>query len=182
MFIRTGTRLDSLIDAELDHTRSCRRRSVSEPALETLTGDGRDEVALIGGKWRDGVLSGYPMQLPRPVRRLRRVPDGTGKPTSGVEESTGRESKTLGVEVVPNPSSGEVAIEWGVGSHGGATSQQLTIRITDILGQEVSLNRRFRLHYGRSIVWNASDLPNGAYYIILRVDEVTETEHIRIQQ
>ncbi len=173
---QTGTRLDSLIDAELDIREVAGGGAFRK--IGDIDGDGRDEVALIG----DGEMAFYrlPDALPRPVRRLRRVPDGTGKPTSGVEESTGRESKTLGVEVVPNPSSGEVAIEWGVGSHGGATSQQLTIRITDILGQEV-LSTEIPVDYGR-FVWNASDLPNGAYYIILRVDEVTETEHIRIQQ
>ena len=81
---------------------------------------------------------------------------------------------------MPNPTSGEVAIEWGVGSHGGATSQQLTIRITDILGQEV-LSEEVLLHQGE-FLWDASNLPNGAYYIMLRVDEVTETRHIRIQR
>ena len=81
---------------------------------------------------------------------------------------------------MPNPSSGEVTIEWGVGSHGGATSQQLTIRITDILGQEV-FSEEVPLHQGEYL-WDASNLPNGAYYVMLRVDEVTETKHIRIQQ
>ena len=177
---RTGTRLDSLIDAELD----LRVAGGVPTRIGDIDGDGRDEFAMVARPSGTTIFR-FPDELPRPVRRLRRVPDGTGKPISGVEESKSqrvesRESKKLGVEVVPNPSSGEVAIEWGVGSHGGATSQQLTIRITDILGQEV-LSTEIPVDYGR-FVWNASDLPNGAYYIILRVDEVTETEHIRIQQ
>ncbi len=175
---RTGTRLDSLIDAELD----TRVVGGVPTRIGDIDGDGRDEFAMVAS---GTTIFRFPDELPRPVRRLRRVPDGTGKPTSGVEESKSqrvetRDSKKLGVEVVPNPSSGEVAIEWGVGSHGGATSQQLTIRITDILGQEVFLEE-VPLHQGEYL-WDASNLPNGTYYIILRVDEVTETEHIRIQQ
>ncbi len=170
---RTGTRLDSLIDAELD----LRVAGGVPTRIGDIDGDGRDEFAMVAS---GTTIFRLPDELPRPVRRLRRVPDGTGKPTSGVEESTGRESKKLGVEVVPNPSSGEVAIEWGVGSHGGATSQQLTIRITDILGQEV-FSKEVPLHRGEYL-WNASNLPNGIYYVTLRVDEVTETKHIRIQQ
>ena len=170
---RTGTRLDSLIDAELD----LRVAGGVPTRIGDIDGDGRDEFAMVAS---GTTIFRFPDELPRPVRRLRRVPDGTGKPTSGVEESTGRESKTLGVEVVPNPSSGEVTIEWGIGSHGGATSQQLTIRITDILGQEV-LSEEVPLHRGEYL-WDASNLPNGIYYVMLRVDEVTETKHIRIQQ
>ena len=77
---------------------------------------------------------------------------------------------------MPNPTSGEVTIEWGTGSHGGATSQQLTIRITDILGQEV-LSTEIPLDHGR-FLWNTSDILNKMYFVTVTVGTITETTQL----
>ena len=114
--------------------------------------------------------------------RVRRLPPGTDRPDTSMSVSNQPSAigpqQSLGLAVHPNPSSGEVVVSWGEGARG--QGDRAIIRITDILGQEV-FSKEVPLHQGEYL-WDASNLPNGIYYVMLRVDEVTETEHIRIQR
>src|SRR5690606_22169885 len=104
---RTGMRLDSLIDAELD-TRVVGGIPVR---IGDIDGNGRDELAMVAD---ETTIFRLPDALPSTVGRIRRVPDGTDIPDtiSGVEATEAREYNLLGLTVHPNPSSGEVVIEW----------------------------------------------------------------------
>ena len=115
-----------------------------------------------------------------PTGRYRQLPPGTEKPTVSVESGSSekRDQGLLGLQVYPNPASGEVRIEWN-----GLTfseSDDATIRITDVLGQEVLTEQVAAQTAG--FHWDASKTFQGRYFITIELDGVTETKQIDIQR
>ena len=173
---RTGMRLDSIFDAEID----LRVAGGTPVRLGDIDGDGRDELAMSGGT----AVFRLPDALPSTVGRIRRVPDGTDVPDtiSGVEEQEGEEDNLLGLAVHPNPSSGEVVVEWRSREsvRRGGESRKVVLRITDILGQEV-LSTEVPVQQDR-YVWDASKTFGGRYFISVTINGVSQTTQVSIQQ
>ena len=171
---RTGMRLDSIFDAEID----LRVAGGTPVRIGDIDGNGRDELAMVAAETTIFRLSD---ELPSTVGRIRRVPDGTDVPDtiSGVEEQEGEEDNLLGLAVHPNPSSGEVVVEWR-SRESGVESRKVVLRITDILGQEV-LSTEVPVQQDR-YVWDASKTFGGRYFISVTINGVSQTTQVSIQQ
>ncbi|MEZ4784950.1 MAG: hypothetical protein R3F28_12840 [Candidatus Kapaibacterium sp.] len=173
LIYRTGIRLDSLIDAEID-TRVANGTPVR---IGDINGDGRDELAMVGNPI---VIFRLPDALPSTVGRARKVPDGTDMPdsVSSVVKTIRPQASSLDLDVRPNPSSGAISIAWknpvlGTGKAG------LFLRITDLLGQDVLSVELPNDQAG--YIWDASKTFGGRYFITVTIGDVSQTEQITIQ-
>ncbi len=164
---RTGMRLDSIFDAEID----LRVAGGTPVRIGDIDGNGRDELAMVAAETTIFRLSD---ELPSTVGRIRRVPDGTDVPDtiSGVEDHA---RTLLGLVVHPNPASGEVVIQWK-SQESGVESRECMVQITDILGQEV-LSVALPADQQRYI-WDASKTFGGRYFIAVTIGSATESRQV----
>lgn len=109
--------------------------------------------------------------------RERAMPPGTTEPVSVINEGFEFEKNSIfGLAVDPNPTSGNVAIQWNP-DHSGS---EATIVIADVLGQLVM---SATIPVGKSsMIWDASRTFDGNYYVTLTIGQVSESLVIRIQK
>lgn len=87
--------------------------------------------------------------------------------------SGGEVESALRVEVIPNPTRGEVRIVWA-GESGG----EAEIVISDITGRR--LHRAQQEAGAREFVWSAGHLPPGTYYVTLRTGNKQATRQFSV--
>ncbi len=87
-----------------------------------------------------------------------------------------RQVTSLKVQVIPNPSSGEVRVVWETAKRRGGEAE---ITVHDGVGATVL---RASVRTGENtFLWNTAGLPAGVYYITITIGEQQETQKVLIE-
>lgn len=162
--------LDSIFDGEIAMRVSDARR------LGDIDGSGRSSFALVSSDGVHFYRMAESVRLPTPT--FWRVPECDT--SLSVVPAQGAVQDVLGVEVLPNPSSGEVRVRWRSGEQ--RSSGEVRITVHDVLGQEV---RSFTVWAAQGeAVWDASSAAGGfggTYFITVTVGEMSQTREVVIR-
>ena len=100
--------------------------------------------------------------------------------TTGVEELTPLDVKTITMQLSPNPFSTSTAIRWQLNDN-----SNLTLQVFDITGRLVrDLSQQSSVSGNQSsVIWNGTDargrkLPSGVYFVTLTTETLSETQKI----
>ena len=167
-----GERLDSLYDAWINVPGGIGTAQYVVN-LGDITGQGYPTFAVEMGS-PVGVKYVQPTHDVPTTGKYRYLPPGTENPDSYVSEDRRETGGSFGLAVRPNPTSGNVQIEW--------TSQRgkATVSVSDQVGQVIYREKVDALL--GALVWNASRTFGGSYWVTIEIDGKTETRKIQIQR
>ncbi|HVZ40122.1 MAG TPA: T9SS type A sorting domain-containing protein [Candidatus Kapabacteria bacterium] len=164
-----GRRLDSLADALIDITPGT--TLITLKSLGNIDGSGRNIIALTAEN--DNEIRFY-----APTRDIssfgedRDLPPGTG--VAAVERPFVPAAPTLRLAAVPNPSHGEVDLQWDAAGTG-----QATLLLADASGREV---RRVQLPaFDTHATFTTAGLPAGVYVVRLTIGSRSALAKIVVQ-
>jgi hypothetical protein len=172
-----GQRFDSIYDSWVTRPGTGSGPTV---VVGDIDGSGLSTIALgfgyIGTTRPTEIAFFQPSKRVPETGKYHYMPPGVGKPEAGVEEEGENrgETRTLGLQAYPNPSSSVVRLTWR------STAGTATILITDQLGQTVT---QFEIEAtAGEAEWDASQTFGAVYFVSIDIDGVRESIEERVQR